>query len=52
MKLKEHERNMQRDPKFSKNLRKFWDMKSNPTNSQFGSSNKSYAQKLTNFIHK
>lgn len=51
MKLKEHERNMQRDPKFGKNLRKFWDMKSNPTNSQVGSSTKSYAQQLDGFIH-
>ena len=50
MKLKEHERNMQRDPKFGKNLRKFWGMKSQATNSQFGSSAKSYAQKLDGFI--
>lgn len=48
--LKEHEANMQRDPKFGKNLRKFWGMKSNPTNSAFSSSNKSYAQKLDGFI--
>lgn len=52
MKLKEHERNMERDPKFGKHLRKFWGMKSNPTNSQFSSSNRSYAQKLDNFIGK
>ena len=50
MKLKEHERNMQRDPKFGKNLRKFWGMKSQATNSQFGS-NKSYAQKLDGFLN-
>lgn len=52
MKLKEHERNMQRDPKFGKNLRKFWEMKSVATNSNFASSNKSYAQQLDNFIAK
>lgn len=51
MKLKEHERNMQRDPKFSKNLQKFWGMKSQGASSQNGS-NKSYAQKLDQFISK
>lgn len=48
--LKEHERNMQRDPKFGKHLRKFWGMKSNATNSAFSNSNQSYAQKLDGFI--
>jgi hypothetical protein len=31
MRLKEHEYNMQRDPKFGKNLKKFWAQKSNST---------------------
>ena len=34
MRLREHERNMERDPKFGKNLRKFWGLKSNATASQ------------------
>ena len=50
MRLKEHEKNMQRDPKFGKHLRKFWGMKSQATNSQMSSSNQSYAQKLDNFL--
>ena len=51
-KLQEHERNMQRDPKFGKNLRKFWGMKSQATNSNMASSNRSYAQQLDQFIAK
>lgn len=50
--LMEHERNMQRDPKFGKNLKQFWGMKSQPTNSNAASSNKSYAQQLDQFIAK
>jgi hypothetical protein len=52
MRLKEHERNMQRDPKFGKNLRKFWSMKSVATNSQLESSKGSYAQQLGGMIKK
>jgi hypothetical protein len=52
MKLREHERNMERDPKFGKNLRKFWEMKSVTTNSNAVSSNKSYAQQLGSMIRK
>lgn len=52
MRLKEHERNIQRDPKFGKNLKKFWGMKSVTTNSQFGDSQKSYAQKLGGMVGK
>jgi hypothetical protein len=44
--LREHEMNMERDPKFGKNLRKFWGMKSNATASGAGS----YAEKLGQFI--
>jgi hypothetical protein len=44
--LKEHEKNMQRDPRFGKNERKFFGLKSQPTNSAYSSSNRSYAQKL------
>ena len=40
--LREHDRNMERDPKFGKNLRRFWGMKSNTTASQPSS----FAQKL------
>lgn len=50
MRLKEHEQNWKRDPKYDKNLRKFWGMKSQPTDSNASGSNKSYAQKLDNFI--
>jgi len=45
MRLKEHEYNMQRDPRFGKNLKKFWGMKTNST-----ASTHSYAQKLDAFI--
>jgi len=46
MRLKEHERNMQRDPRFGKNLKKFWGMKTNST----VSAAQSFAQKLDTFI--
>ncbi len=46
MRLREHEKNMERDPKFGTNLRRFWGMKSNPTASGAGS----FAQKLEKFI--
>ena len=49
MRLKEHDTNMQRDPKFGKNMRKFWGMKSQATNSQ-APSTQSYAQQLGNYI--
>jgi hypothetical protein len=50
MRLKEHERNMERDPKFGKNLRKFWGMKSVGTNSNYSNGGQSYAQQLGGMI--
>ena len=44
--LREHEQNMERDPKFGKNLRRFWGMKSQATVSGAGS----FAQKLDKFM--
>lgn len=47
MKLKQHDHNMQRDPNYGKNLKRFWGMKSVSTVSGAGS----YAQKLDQFLN-